>query len=60
MLTQKQKDLRDKKVEEISTKVAEKQAQIDRNITQHNELMLKLQEEKEEMELFKKALEDVK
>lgn len=59
-LTQKEKQIKEKKVDELSTKVAEKQAQIDKIITQHNELVVKLQQELDEIRLAQKAYEDLK
>lgn len=60
MLTQKQKQIRDKKVAELAEKVSQKQEQITRNNSQHADLMVKLQDELEEVEVLKQALEALK
>lgn len=59
-LSQKQKQIRDKKVEDLTNILFQKQEQINRNISQHNDLMVKLQEEKDEIEVLKQALENLK
>lgn len=59
-LTNKQKDIKDKKVEELTTKISDKQAQLARHDTTSQELHDKIQSEIDELLLAKKAFEDLK
>lgn len=59
-MTNKQKAIRDKKVEKLTVDISDKQKQIDLNVDKHNQLISTLQSEKEEMEVLKLALESLK
>lgn len=60
MLNQKQKEMKDKKVEVLSAKIADKQSQLARNDAQAQEVHDRVQSELDELLLEKKAFEDLK
>jgi malate synthase len=60
MLNKNQKEIRDKKVAEISDKINVKIEQRNRNLAQAQEVSDKLQAEIDEQEILKMALESLK
>lgn len=59
-LTQKQKDIKDKKVESLNGIISVKTEQRVKNLAQAQEVADKLQSEIDEAELIKQALESLK